>query len=1092
MLSLALWLLGSGYGRRKLEALVRQRLAHNSELVLAPFEVQVSLWRDFPHVTASLHHLALTDTAYRQRVPVFRVGRADLRLELAALLRGRVRVTRLMVSDVDFREQVDVLGRSWGLHGKRRGARQGQGPPLDMTLDSLIVHNFRITSRNDYAHSAFGATVRRARLTVSLRRGVLHTTGTLGATLDYLRNAGGTLFEKEPVWARVHYHYAFEPRQGTIFPSPATLNGDTIRVQGTHTKAPGQAGTRLNLSFAGQQPLTEVLRAALPEAAQPYLAGAASPSKARIHYTIQGLSGPTVSPHNVLRFGLRGARLTWPDSARRITHWDLQGTYDNGPGRSPQTTSLRLNHCRINTSAGRLDVALLLLDFTRPFINGRVRGRTELAQLAGVVSPGVWRARRGTAEMDVRLRGLLPPAPSRRMAGRPQKSLSVRGTVTLRDASFVIPDRGVDMSELNVRVGLQDNVWRLSNASGVLDRMRFRATATTTDLFDYLIDRHATTRISGDFAVDELRVVRLRELLRPMARRPLAATGRRRPRPAPASMANLGSSLIPKGVRLNVNLRCRRLVLPADTLTNLAVTVQHDGRTVQLRNLAGELWGGRVRGTAAWPTDSLNRVAPINFQLGVRFGTINYRRFLALLSRPVKRSARAPASPALRELLLAANGRITCDVARVQLPDGEDLRGLTLQLNKTGASVQLPYLRFATTRGGTGRATASARVADNRLVAAEASLNLSYETLDVQKLLLLLASFNPKTSPDDDDDDDEALDGPDSLALAGPLPDRATRRAARAARRAQLNSRPTRKPDGTIISNGVLTAVLRVQADKVRYAALSGRRFRLVSRLSKGEARLDDCSLEAFQGRLSLRGRMITDAGRFHHPLHVQMLLQDIQLPEFFAAATAMRLNVLGADNIRGTLRCAADVRTDLDATFLPVFDQTTGYLKTDIRDLELLEVEALSQALRFMKAERTSHLFFEPVSTEFLLNRGELLIPDLDLNSNLSNLQLSGRYYIDGRADLYVGLNPFQTLFGNNSRRVERIRDNEPVRRAGRLTYLGLSRTEPGTKYKVRPFQRLEQREQQAALRQEYRQILQTQRLDTTLRLLRQVELVK
>ncbi|SHI89910.1 AsmA-like C-terminal region [Hymenobacter daecheongensis DSM 21074] len=1079
---LALWLLGSDYGRRHLEQRIRQRLTHDSELVLAPFEVHLSLWQDFPHLTASLHHLSLLDTAYRQRVPVLSVGRADARLALAGLLRGRVQISRLTIREVEFREQVDAHGRSWGLHGKKRGPRRGAPTPPDLTLDSLIVRNFRFRSRNEYARSAFGASVRVARLAVRLRGGVLQATGTLAGALDYLRNPGGTLFEREPVWAGVRYQYAFRARQGTIYRTRATLNGDTIRIRGTHTAGPGQPGTLLNLAFAGTQPLTEVLRAALPQAVQPYLAGAKSPSKAHIRYTIRGLSGPTVSPHNVLTFGLRGARLIWPDPARRITHWDLLGTYDNGPGRSPQTTSLTLNHCRITSSAGRLDATLLLLDFTRPFVNARVRGRTELGQLAALVSPGVWRARRGTAELDVRLRGLLPPAPGRRMARRPQKKLSVRGTVTLRDASFVIPDRGADMAELNVRVGLRDSVWRLSNASGVLDQMRFRASATTVNLFDYLTDQHPTTRISGDFAVEDLRVARLRELLRPIARPKLPLDAPRRPRPVPASVANLGSNLIPKGMQLNVHLRCRRLLLPTDTLTDLAVRVRHDGRNVQLTHLAGALWGGRVRGTATWPTDTANRVATINFQLGVHFDTINYRRFLGRISRPAQRSAKAPAAPALRELLLAANGHLTCDVTTVQLPDGEDLRNLRLELTKTGSTVQLPMLRFATTRGGTGFATASARVADNRLVAAEASLDLRYHTLDVQKLLQLLASFNPTTAKDDEDEAPPAR--ADSTAVASALPlDRAARRAARAARRAQLNGLPARKPDGTIISNGILTAVLRVQADNVRYAALTGRQFRLVSHLSKGEARLDDCSLDAFEGRLTLRGRMITNAGRQHHPLYVQLQLQDIQLPLLFGAATSMGLNVLGANNVRGTLRCAADVRTDLDATFLPVFDETLGYLKTDIRGLELLDVEALAQALKFMKAERTGHLFFEPVSSEFILNRGQLLIPDLDLNSNLSNLQVSGRYFLDGRADLYVGLNPMQALFGNNDKRIERIRNNQLVRRASRLTYLGLSRPAPGVKYKVRPFQRDEQRRQQIELRQQYRRLLFTQRLDTTVK---------
>ncbi|MBC6989422.1 AsmA-like C-terminal region-containing protein [Hymenobacter sp. BT491] len=1063
---LALWLVGSSFGRRHLTQLVRERLGHNSDLVLAPFEVEISPWRDFPHLTASLRHLSLTDTSYQQPVQVLRVERADMRLELSSLLRGKIRGTRLVISDVDFRERVDSLGHSWGLHGKRK-SRTGSSPTLDFKMDSLIVNNFRLTTRNDYAHSSFGASVRKARLTAHLLQGVLHAGGTLDGQLDYLRNSSGAIFEREPVKAWVNYQFNFPKREGSFRRTRATLNGDTVHISGTHTATANQrAGTLMNLQFEGMQPLMEVLHIALPTNLLPYLEGATSPSKAHIRYTISGQNGPTVTTHNVLSFGLRNASLRWPDSTRRISRWDLAGTYDNGPEHNTKTTSLALQHCRIYSSAGQLDIALTVSNFDNPFVSGRLRGRAELPELAAVVSPGLWRARSGIADLDVQLHGLLPPTPGRRTPVPTTGRMSVRGGVNLRNASFVLLDRGADMSELNVRVGLQDSIWNLSNASGVLDKMRFRATATTVNLLDYLTGQYPTTMVTGNFAVDELRVARLRELLRPMPRstpKPAAtrAVARKRTSATPASRAsNFGSSLFPPGMRLNVALRCNRLVLPYDTLHQLAVTVRHDGKRVQLRNLAGRVWGGQVRGQASWPTDTIHQVSPIEFQLGVRFEAINYRNLLAKMARPAQRSGKTPSSPALRDLLLAANGHVTCDVNTLLLPVGENLRHLRFRLTKTGSRLHMPSLDFATTRGGTGHASASVRVAGSHLAAADASLDLRYAMLDVQQLLQLLASLSPE----------EDQRTPD------------VRQAERVAKRARPDT-----PDNSLLTSDILTAVVRVQADRVRYSAVTGSNFRLVSHLLDGEARLDECSVNAFQGRIRLRGRLLTHEGQQHHPLHVQTELQDIQLPELFAALKTMGLNVLGGDNVRGSMRCAADFHTDLDGTFLPVFSETLAYLKADVRDLELLNVEALMEALKFMKEERTSHLFFEPVSTQFVLNRGQLMIPSLRLNSNLSNLEISGNYFLDGRTDLYVGLNPLQALFGDNKKRIERIQSGQLVRSSrGRPTYVNLHRSAAGSKYKVRLFKKEEQRQQQATLRQQSRDLLLSQQLDTTLRLLR------
>jgi hypothetical protein len=260
--------------------------------------------------------------------------------------------------------------------------------------------------------------------------------------------------------------------------------------------------------------------------------------------------------------------------------------------------------------------------------------------------------------------------------------------------------------------------------------------------------------------------------------------------------------------------------------------------------------------------------------------------------------------------------------------------------------------------------------------------------------------------------------------------------------------------------------------------------------LQAGEAMLDNCTVDALKGHITLRGRLVTNAGRAHHPLQVQALLEDIQLSDLFGTATAMRLNVLERENINGTLRCAAALRTDLDEKFIPDLSQTNGYLKTDIRDLELVNVEALEDALKFLK-KRTSHLFFEPVSSEFLLSQGQLLIPGLRLNSNLTELEVSGRYSLDGSANLYVGMNPLHALLGNNEKRIARIKAGEPVgRHDAKLTYVNLSRDEPHTKYHVKIFQKQEQRQAQLALRRQFRQIVATQRLDTTLHLLPRIPL--
>ncbi|UOQ76827.1 hypothetical protein MUN84_20360 [Hymenobacter sp. 5516J-16] len=220
-------------GQRRLEQAIRQRLAQQSDLVVAPFTVDFSVWRNFPHLTASVHHLALTDTSYHRAVPVLRIGRADMRVELQHIWRGTIRISHLTLQDGTFQQFTDSLGHDWGLRGKGPRRATPAGPP-DFNLDSLVLRNVHVTDHNELHRSGFAAHVRQGRLTVRSRNGVAHASGRLDGQLVYLRSGRGNLFTQEPVVALVRYRYNFRRREGTFLRTHATLNGDTILVTGTH------------------------------------------------------------------------------------------------------------------------------------------------------------------------------------------------------------------------------------------------------------------------------------------------------------------------------------------------------------------------------------------------------------------------------------------------------------------------------------------------------------------------------------------------------------------------------------------------------------------------------------------------------------------------------------------------------------------------------------------------------------------------------------------------------------------------------------------------------------------------------------------
>src|SRR5688500_9386054 len=83
--------LGARLYRDNAAAYLREQFSHGSDLVLAPFQTSVSVWRHFPRVTFTFRQISVTDTTGPVPVQVLSVGRAEVALPLTQFRPDRVR-----------------------------------------------------------------------------------------------------------------------------------------------------------------------------------------------------------------------------------------------------------------------------------------------------------------------------------------------------------------------------------------------------------------------------------------------------------------------------------------------------------------------------------------------------------------------------------------------------------------------------------------------------------------------------------------------------------------------------------------------------------------------------------------------------------------------------------------------------------------------------------------------------------------------------------------------------------------------------------------------------------------------------------------
>lgn len=396
--------------------------------------------------------------------------------------------------------------------------------------------------------------------------------------------------------------------------------------------------------------------------------------------------------------------------------------------------------------------------------------------------------------------------------------------------------------------------------------------------------------------------------------------------------------------------------------------------------------------------------------------------------------------------LRRARSEINLKVANVNLPGQEQLKNLNVQVNQNGLQVKLTHMRFTTNGGGQANANGQFVLAEAGIKNPELNVKLHYPFINLQQFMLDLATLqsNEQKSP--------------AVAAA---------------------DRPVNKPKNNFLKELNYKLTLQLTAARLEYLYLKGADLNLQANLTPHRARLTKLRVSAFGGQLDARGEMQLDAPGDNLPVKLRAQVGNVNLQRVFLLAENMKLDVLGSENIRGIANCNLNVTTTLDKTFSPSFAGTMAYAQAQFKNMELINVAPLQHALRFLRDERTKHLYFEEVNTSFIMKDNHFITPGLPLNSNLTNIDMSGTYTMGGGANLNVDINVFNVLFGNNKRRIEKIQsDSLALNTQRRQQHLLIFREQD--KYKVKLSNRREREKSGLALRQEFAQYLRQHQIDT------------
>ncbi|MGV3505478.1 MAG: AsmA-like C-terminal region-containing protein [Adhaeribacter sp.] len=622
--------LGARLYREKAAAYFRDQFSRRSDQVLAPFQTSVSVWRHFPRVTFTFHQLSVTDTSGAAPLQVLAVGRAEVTLPLTQFRPDRIRIGRVLLDQVLFRQLVDSTGHKTALRF-RQGKAGAPGSPPDWVLPRLRITRARIFTENKFKKSTFSLLLRQADLAGRQSGGKMRLAGKLAGQIGELRSNKLRLFRGQAFTAQVNYDYHAPSKKGSFRQTQALVNGRPIRLAGWHQALAGGQGALLNLRISGDQPLMYLFRQLLPPQTQPFLRRVRSNSRLHLDYRITGKSGPRLRPRNQLYFALRQGTFYLPASKKYLRQVQLRGLLDNGPAHAPQSSRFALTHLSAGSGANRFQLRLEVKNFLQPAFALRGQGRMELPNVAAFITLPLTSVIQGSVSGTFHLRGQLADT-----AANKSSRWQGQGRFQVQHASFQPLGLAATCRQVNASLSYTDSLLQLHNLSGTIGGHPFRLRASVRNYSAYLFNEPGLIVSQASIYARQLN---LHWLNAPILEEP-AGPGQPAPNRQPAGSAPAagpGSPLAPpltwKHMQTRVELVVDQLQVPGrEQVQNLRVQVRQRGAQVALQQMRfNTSRGGKARAQGGFRLIPGGISRP-SLHVQVDYASLNLQAFLQNLA----------------------------------------------------------------------------------------------------------------------------------------------------------------------------------------------------------------------------------------------------------------------------------------------------------------------------------------------------------------------------------------------------------------------------------------------------------------------------
>ncbi|GGA84275.1 AsmA family protein [Puia dinghuensis] len=960
----------------------------------------ISVFQNFPYISIGLQDVKLLPDKVLTDKPIYEAESMYVGFSLPDILKQQYHVKALLLKNghLDLVEEkngelniVEAVKIAPDTATKTTTA----GKALDLDIKKFVLKNMRISWSDSSGDKHLTANIDRIQAALRDEDGKINADLKGALLADYTHRGGDTLFRHKHLQADIKLSYDQDAKFLRLPVGKIKLEDAAFNLTGTVDMLHDNT---IDLHITGDKPDFHQLFSFAPPSVAQELKHFRYDGLLSFDGAVKGKLKGREQPLITLAFTCKDAWLHNTKANKKLDSLSFKGFYTNGAEHSLRTSELRLTDMTAKPDKGKFTGNFVLRDFTDPKILMQVNSELELGFFGAFLGIKDLERLSGHITLKMNFKELVD-------LSLPEKEMSeltegIQSELTIRNLSFRAPSYAYTVENLNCHANMKDGFVKLDSLACKIGSSDFHCSASLDDLpalfhhqekpvkltfnahsnkivfkellsFDTVKSRKAEEEEQIDgFNIDLALQTSVQELLHPKP--------------------------IPKGKLTIANLYASFVKYPHD-FKNFGADLTINDTTVALRNFAGNIdssdirFNGQINNYPLWFNKVKKGKTLIAFDLRsqrLALRDLVGKTGLGYLPKDLRQEVG-------RGIKLRSRMELRYDsvfqFANVGIANiSGTLQSHNIRLDSINGNIKFGadhYIKLDTLNGNIGNSDFNISMRlytgkDSARRAKENYLRFSSDLLDVDELT------NYALAAEQEEEETAAMMQPDTSA--GSAVAKATTTSAHA------NA-------FNIFNIPFVDFNARVNIGTLNYHNLGIKNISTTMRITAtNDVYLDAFSAEMAGGKLTAQAHIDgTDPKKIY--LYSTLGVEDMDIEKMMLKLDNFGQDVYINKNVKGIISGQIKSTFLVHPDFTPMIDQSQAQMDIEVLNGVLANFAPMQAMSAYFIDKNLNKVRFDTLRNTLTFKNGALLIPDMNINSSLGFMEISGRQSLNMQMEYYI-----------------------------------------------------------------------------------------